>query len=166
MPKIDPIRPTDAEARALARALIAGASHAALAVLDPASGRPTISRIAFGTAPDGTPLSLISTLAQHTTALRANPACALLLGEPGPKGDPLTHPRLSLNATAVFVAPDDPARPRIRAHYLDSHPKAKLYVDFADFAFVLFTPDSALLNGGFGQAFKLTADDLLPPPPK
>jgi putative heme iron utilization protein len=164
MPKIDPIRPTDDEARTLARSLIARASHAALAFSDTAGGRPAISRIAFGTAPDGTPLSLISALAQHTMALKANPACALLLGEPGAKGDPLTHPRLSLNATAVILAPDDPARPAIRAHYLSSHPKAKLYVDFSDFAFVLFPPDSALLNGGFGQAFRLTAADLRPRP--
>jgi putative heme iron utilization protein len=162
MATTDPIRPTDDQARALAQGLIAGAAHAALAVTEAGTGHPLVSRIALGQARDGTPISLVSSLAAHTTALRANPACSLLLGEPGPRGDPLTHPRLTLMATAQFVAPDDDARPTLRADYLASHPKAKLYADFADFAFVLFEVERAFLNGGFGQAFRLTPSDLRP----
>ena len=89
-----------------------------------------------------------------------NPACALLLGEPAAKGDPLTHPRLMLKARASFVTPDDPARPALRDHWLKTHPKSKLYVDFADFAFVRFTLLSALLNAGFGKAHHLTPEEL------
>ncbi|MCZ8133726.1 MAG: pyridoxamine 5-phosphate oxidase, partial [Rhodobacteraceae bacterium] len=47
----DPVAATDDEARALARSLIDGATHAALAVTDPADGTPGISRIAIGRAP-------------------------------------------------------------------------------------------------------------------
>ncbi|ESW59578.1 MAG: pyridoxamine 5-phosphate oxidase [Rhodobacter sp. CACIA14H1] len=156
----DPVAPADAEARALARDLIRGASHAALAVTDPQDGTPAISRIAFGTAPDGGFLTLVSALAPHHAALQAHPACALLLGEPGAKGDPLTHPRLMVKARAAFVAPDDPARATLRDHWLSHHPKAKLYIDFADFAFVRLHPVSALLNGGFARAFRLMPEDL------
>lgn len=156
----DPVATADDDARALARSLIGSATHAALAVTDPADGTPGISRIAFGTAPDGGFLTLVSALAPHHGALRGNPACALLIGEPGAKGDPLTHPRLMVKARAAFVAPDDPARATLRDHWLARHPKAKLYVDFADFAFVRFTPVSALLNGGFARAFRLSAEDL------
>lgn len=155
----DPVAPPDDAARRLARTLMA-ARHAALAVTDPADGTPGISRIAFGTGPDGVPLTLVSALAPHFAALGANPACALLLGEVGEKGDPLTHPRLMVKARAEFVAPDDPARPALRDHWLATHPKAKLYVDFADFAFVRLHPVSALLNGGFARAFRLSPDDL------
>lgn len=155
----DPVQPATAEAIALARALMA-LPHAALAVTDPADGTPAISRIAFGLTPDG-PVTLVSSLAAHFAALQANPACALLLGEPAAKGDPLTHPRLMLKARATFVAPDDPARPALRDHWLVSHPKSKLYIDFSDFAFLRFTPLSALLNAGFGKAHRLTPDDLL-----
>lgn len=95
-------------------------------------------------------------------ALRANPACALLLGEPGEKGDPLTHPRLMIRARARFIAPDDPNRPALRAHWLKGHPKATLYIDLPDFAFVRLEPLSALLNGGFGKAFRFSAEDLCP----
>ncbi len=151
----DPVRDADAEALAMARALLSGAEHAALAVTDPADGLPGISRIAFGFGPEGMPMTLISSLSAHHGALRANPACALMVGEPGPKGDPLTHPRLMIKARADFVPVDDPDRAALRDHWLTAHPKAKLYVDFGDFGFVRFAPVSILLNGGFGKAFRI-----------
>lgn len=157
--KRDPVQPADAEALALARSMM-GAPHAALSWLDPDTGHPSISRIAFGRCPQALPLTLISALAPHFAGLRHDPRCSVLLGEPGERGDPLTHPRLMIRARAVFVAPDDPGRTALRAHWLKGHPKAALYVDFADFAFVRLLPDSALLNGGFGRAFRLTPADL------
>ena len=157
----DPVAAADTEARALARDLLLGASHAALAVVDPSDGMPGISRIAFGLAPEGGFLTLVSALAPHHAALAANPACALLIGEVGGKGDPLTHPRLMIKARASFVATDDPARLALRARWLQDHPKAKLYVDFGDFAFVRLMPVSAFLNGGFARAYRLSAEDIL-----
>lgn len=160
----DPVHPATPEAIALARDLLA-LPHAALAVTD-ADGTPAISRIAFGVSPanlpSAAPLTLISNLAPHFAALQANPACALLLGEPGAKGDPLTHPRLMLKAAARFIAHDDPTRPALRDHWLATHPKSKLYIDFADFAFVRFTLTSALLNAGFGKAHRLPPESLIP----
>lgn len=160
----DPVQPADAEARTLALSLLQGASHAALAYADPATAAPMISRIAFGLGPDGGPITLISALAAHFAGLRANPLCSMMLGEVGDRGDfrgdPLTHPRLMVQARAEFVAADDPARTAMRDQWLAAHPKAKLYVDFADFAFVRLVPQIALLNAGFGKAFRLTAEDL------
>jgi putative heme iron utilization protein len=153
----DPIRPTDDEARALARALLAGARFGALAVIDPASGAPMVSRVAVG-AQDGWPLILVSTLSAHTRALAANPACSLLVGEPGPRGDPLTHPRLTLQARAATAD-----KAALRADWLAQHPKTTLYYDFSDFRLLRLEPSAAFLNGGFGRAFHLTATDLIPP---
>ncbi|MDE3122630.1 MAG: HugZ family protein [Paracoccaceae bacterium] len=158
--KINPIRPTDDEARTLARELLAGARFAALAVIDPSTGGPFVSRVALDLAPDGMPVTLISTLSQHTRALMADPRASLLVGEPGPKGDPLTHPRLTVQARAAFVSRDDPDHVAIRAKYLNEHPKAKLYADFGDFTFVRLHPTGAALNGGFGKAYALGPDDL------
>jgi putative heme iron utilization protein len=160
MAEVNPIRDTDDEARALARRLIDEARFGALGVLDPATGAPVVTRIAIGTTPGGAPLTLISSLAFHTAALRADPRCSLLLGEPGERGDPLTHPRVTLACRADFLPRDEGDHARIRAHYLQTHPKATLYVDFADFSFVVFAVESAALNGGFGKAFRLTASDL------
>jgi putative heme iron utilization protein len=157
-PRPDPFHPADAEGRALARALLDQATTAALAYAD-AEG-PGISRIAIGLDGAGTPLTLISALSAHFTALQATPACALLVGEPADRGDPLNQPRLMLRARAEFLPRS--AHADLRALWLQRHPKAKLYVDFADFAFVRLHPASALLNGGFGKAMRLTPADLRP----
>ncbi|MGV6848328.1 MAG: HugZ family pyridoxamine 5'-phosphate oxidase [Marinibacterium sp.] len=154
----DPIRPTDDEARHLARDLMAKARFAALGVLQ--DGAPMVSRVAFGLGPDGTPLSLVSDLSHHARALRADPACSLLLGEPGQKGDPLTHPRLTIQARARFLDHRAAGYEEMAAHYLRDHPKARLYIGFGDFHFALFSVTSAYLNGGFGKAFILQPVDL------
>ncbi len=158
--RTDPIRPTDDEARALARSLIAGATTAALAFTHPDSGAPFVSRIGLGRAADGTLLTLVSDLSLHTRALTRDPRAALLVGEPGPKGDPLNSPRLSLAVRARFVPGDDPQRKMLREAWLAQHPKAKLYVDFADFRFLALIIEGGALNGGFGRAYKLAPEDL------
>ncbi|MBK5928254.1 HugZ family protein [Rhodobaculum claviforme] len=154
-----PLRPTDDDARALARALIAGADFGALAVVHPDTGLPHVSRVGIATSADGTPVTLVSDLSLHTRALRAAPRACVLLGEPGPRGDPLTHPRLSLDVTAGIVA-RGAEHDTLRARWLARHPKATLYVDFGDFHFVRLVPTGAALNGGFGRAYALTAADL------
>lgn len=156
----DRFAPATEEARALARRLIAGARHAALAVTDAETGLPGISRIGLVTGGGHGLLSLMSDLAPHKAALRADPACALLLGEPGPRGDPLTHPRLSLSARATIIPRDSRDHADLRAQYLAANPKARLYVDLGDFNLVRFVPTGALLNGGFGRAHRLTAQEL------
>lgn len=170
----DPIRPTDDEARALARSLLEQARHAALATLtetdtaapapDPTAAPmvPMVTRIALACDPEGQPLTLVSRLAGHTAPLLTGAPCSLLVGEPGARGDPLTHPRLTLQALPEPVLRGDPAFAALAAHYVAQRPKARLYVDFADFLLVRFRPVSALLNGGFGKAFRLSAADLVP----
>lgn len=151
-----PIRPTTDEARALARRLLAEARHGALGVLDPGTGGPVVSRVAVGLHA-GEPLILVSALAAHAVALRADPRCSLLLGEPG-RGDPLAHPRLTLQARAEAVG-----KAALRAGWLAQHPKSALYFDFADFALLRLRVGEAHLNGGFGRAFRLGPEDLAAP---
>ena len=155
-PRPDPVAAATDDARALARQLMT-AGHAALAWTDAQTGTPGISRVAFADDPEAGPLTLISGLAPHFAALRANPDCALMLGEVGDKGDPMTHPRLMIRARAAFVAAPDPG---MRQRWLARNPKATVYIDLPDFAFVRLIPQSALLNGGFARAFRLTAQDL------
>ena len=159
----DPVNPTDDAARALARDLLASARFAALGVIDPDTGCPVVSRVALALDPAGVPLTLISDLAAHARALVADPRAGLLVGEPGPKGDPLTHPRLSVFVQAEPVARTGADHAALRALWLDRHPKANLYIDFGDFRFLRLRPTGAALNGGFGQAYRLRPEDLLPP---
>ncbi|NHB77793.1 pyridoxamine 5-phosphate oxidase [Rhodobacter calidifons] len=159
MPPKDPVRPADDDARRLAKDLLA-LGHAALAWSDPDTGTPGISRIAFARDPEAGLLTLVSGLAPHFRALRDRPDCALMLGEVGERGDPLSHPRLMIRARAAFVPQDDPARPALRDRWLERSPKARVYIDLPDFAFVRFQPVSALLNGGFARAFHIAPEDL------
>lgn len=159
---MSPVRPTDEEARKMARDLIARARFGALGVLDPGTGLPMVSRIGVVPGPDAQPLALVSDLSHHSRALQENPACSLLLGEPGATGDPLTWPRIGLHGRARFIRHGAPAHAALAAHYLEQQPKAKLYIGFADFALMQMDIDSAHLNGGFGKAFVLTQEDLAP----
>jgi putative heme iron utilization protein len=150
----DPINPTDDSARALAQNLLQNTRFAALAVTHPESGAPYVARTAM-LWHEGALLTLVSTLSLHTKALAKNPACAALIGEPGDKGDPLTHPRMTLMCTAKEVD-----KSAYKATWLAAIPKAQLYYNFSDFRMYALAVSEAHLNGGFGKAFTLGADDL------
>lgn len=158
--KKDVLRETDAEAIRLARTLLRSSRYGAIAVIDPKTGAPLASRVAVATDHDGTPVILVSSLAAHTGGIVADPRCSLLLGEPG-KGDPLAHARITIACHAQKIATDDPRHARIRWRFLSHNPKAKLYAGLGDFAFFRLEPQGASLNGGFGKAYVLTAQDLL-----
>ena len=149
-------KPAHAEAVADAKRLLRLARTAALATLDPASGAPLTTLIGVASDFDGAPLFLMSTLARHTRHLAADPRASLLLTDEPERGDPLNHPRLTLNGR-VEKAPGA----RVRARYLRRNPKAKLYVDFADFAFFRLAVEAVHFNGGFGRADALTPADIL-----
>ncbi|MGI2031519.1 HugZ family protein [Rhizobium panacihumi] len=157
--KPSPIRETDEQARRLARKLLRGARYASLAVIDTESGFPAVSRALLGFDLDGVPVILVSDLASHTVALRNDPRCSIMTGEPG-KGDPLAHARITVFCKAEPVAQGGADHARIRARFVARHRKAELYVDFADFRFFRLVPSSAALNGGFGKAYLLKGEEL------
>ncbi|MDH5531392.1 MAG: pyridoxamine 5-phosphate oxidase [Paracoccaceae bacterium] len=158
--KINPVQDPDEDARALACDLLVQARTAALGVIHPTTHAPYVSRVAILAAPGRAVFSLVSDLSLHCQALRADPRASLLLGDPGPRGDPLNQPRLSIQAVASFVDPATAADQDLRAQWLSRHPKSKLYIDFADFSFVDFTILGANLNGGFAKAYALGPNDF------
>ena len=156
----DPTLPVDDEARHLAKRLMRTARAGALATNDAESGMPFASLVQVGTDLDGSPVILTSQLSVHTRLLEADPRCSLLLSAVG-KGDPLAHPRLTLQAKAGRLERGSPEALQIRRRYLLQHPKAELYVDFPDFAFWRLEVASGSLNGGFGKAYRMAKTDLL-----
>lgn len=156
------IRPTDDEARHLARRLISTAPYVSLAFLDPDSGWPSISRTLVAIDDAGAPFILISALAAHTRALLKDGRCSFLAGEPG-KGDPLAHARISVQAEAHRIDRTAGEHDSLRRAFLARHPKAELYIDFPDFNFFRLMPRSGSLNGGFGRAFLMETSDLFFP---
>ena len=155
----DVLRPVDDEARRIAKTLVRTARFGALATLEPETGVPLASRVAVAPDAAGAPVILMSSLSTHAAALQASPVCSLLLGEPG-KGDPLAHPRITVigKAATIETGTRDPA---MRHRFLARHPKAALYVDFADFAFWRLTMERASLNAGFGKAYALLPTDVV-----
>ncbi|MGL4729460.1 MAG: HugZ family protein [Bosea sp. (in: a-proteobacteria)] len=158
-PKIEPIRPTSEAARAQARTLIRMARSAALATLE-ADGHPFASLTSLATDVDGDPLILISQLSSHTANLARDSRASLLIATSG-KGDPLAHPRLSVQVIARPVARESEEGQLIRRRFLARQPKAALYVDFPDFGFVKLELQRASLNGGFGKAYELMRQDII-----
>jgi hypothetical protein len=156
------IRDTDDDARRQARILLRGSRFAAIGVIDPETGFPFVSRVLLGMDTDGAAVILVSNLSAHTTALLADPRASLLTGEPG-KGDPLAHPRLTLQCTAESVDRESDIHQRLRTRFLARHPKSQLYIDFPDFRFFRLRPERASLNGGFGRAYHLSSADFLIP---
>ena len=155
--RANPIRETDDEARALARDL----SHetlGAVGVLEPATGYPAVSR-ATVIVQDGAPVLLVSDLSHHTRAMAADPRVSVLLGTPPRKGDPLAFPRVTLFGRAAKVGRETADHAALREAWLAAHPKAALYIDFLDFAFWRVAVERASLNGGFGKAYELTAEE-------
>ena len=157
--KIDPIRPTDDDAREMTRLLIQEASFGALGVIEPETGMPLVSRVAIGTDGEGRVISLASDLSFHSKALAVDPRASVMVGEPG-KGDALAHPRVTLIGRMDKIDNASPERAELREIWLKQHPKAQLYVDFADFHFYRLALERAHLNGGFGKAYVLTPEDL------
>ncbi|MCY4288131.1 MAG: pyridoxamine 5'-phosphate oxidase family protein [Aestuariivita sp.] len=153
------IRSTDNEARKVARKLLQQARFAALSVLNEQKA-PFVSRIALYVKTGSAPYSLVSELSNHTQFIKKEAQVSLLIGEPESKGDPLSYPRLTLQADASFVPRDSERFSQMRSDWIEHHPKSQLYADFTDFLFVEFQVKDAYLVAGFGKAYALTAADL------
>jgi len=151
VPEFDPL--------ALAKALLRSVGSAALATLD-AQGAPFASLTTVATDADGRPLFLLSRLAAHTGHLDADARASLLLARIG-RGDALAHPRLTLAGSAQRLERGNAEGERARRRFLNAHPKAALYADFADFSFWRLNPSQAHLNGGFARAAPLSPAKLL-----
>jgi heme iron utilization protein len=141
------------EKGAAARRLMRRCGHVALATnLD---GRPYASLVAIAFALDGSPLLLLSDLAQHTRNLTLDPNISLLFADISESADPLASPRLSLVGNARRS--DDP---REAARFAARHPASAAYAGFGDFRLYRIGIERAHFVAGFGQIDWIAADAL------
>lgn len=149
------------EAARLARHLARASPVAALATLlageGEAVGRPYASLVTAACDHDGTPLLLLSELAEHTANIARDARLSLLFAgglspgglSPGGRGegvdDPLAGPRVTLLGRARRSD-----APRHRARFLARHPAAEAYADFKDFHLYAVAVERAHLVAGFG----------------
>lgn len=148
---------------ATARGLLRSLDRAALGTLmrpdAPDAGSPYTSLVLVAVDHDSSPLLLISTLADHTKNLAANPAVSLLFDGTVGLDEPLTGPRVSVQGQAAKT--DDE---RLKARFVARHPGAAMYAGFKDFAFWRVSVSRAHLVAGFGRIHWFGADALLYPP--
>jgi putative heme iron utilization protein len=138
------------------RQMLRAAGTATLATALPPDGHPHASLVEVAWDLDGSPVLLLSGLAEHSRALAADPRAALLIDGTAGRDEPLTGPRLSL---AGRVAPDP--TPRLADRYRRRHPGAARYAGFGDFAIRRMTLTRAHLVAGFGKIRWLAAPELL-----
>lgn len=142
----------------VAKSLLRRRREGALATLMRDGGAPYCSLVNLASAPDGSPVLLISRLAVHTRNLLADPRVSLMLDERA-AGDPLQGARIMLMGEAVAA---DPAElPTLRRRYLAAHPGAEAYIDFKDFSLFRIITSGAHLVAGFGRIVDLAASDYL-----
>ena len=146
------------EAIADAKRLMRLARTASLATLAPETGAPLATLVGIASDFDGAPLFLMSTLSRHTRHVQTDPRVSVLLTQPPGRGDPLNHPRLTLNGRLLPAA-----APNARSRYLRRNPKAALYAGFADFGMFRLEIEGVHFNGGFGRAAPLAPADILAP---
>jgi heme iron utilization protein len=150
----------DFDAAAVAKLLLRTSRAGALATIDRNTGHPFASLVNVAADVDGAPLILISRLSTHTANLEKDSRASLLLSSSG-RGDPLTHPRLTVLGDFAPIARRDPSEPRLRRRFLARHPKSEIYAGFADFSFWRLAVVSAHLNAGFARAADLKASDVI-----
>ena len=125
------------------------------AVAADAAGWPYPSLVLVAFDHDGSPLLLLSTLADHTRNLLTDGRVGLLFDGTAGLAQPLTGARLSVLGRAERS--DDPIH---RQRYLRRHPDAAFYAGFADFAVYRVAVERAHLVAGFGRIHWLSAAEL------
>lgn len=108
---------------------------------------------------DGCPLLLISTIAEHTKNIVANPRVSLIAFDPA-SADMQASARLTLLGEARLIDKQDGA---LRDRYLRYFPQAKQYFDMHDFLFHRIDVAQARYIGGFGNIHWLAGAALHPP---
>ena len=144
------------------RDLVRGLDKAALATVLPNENGtwPYASLVLVALAQDLSPILLMSDLAVHSQAIRADNRVSLLFDGTAGLDQPLTGPRVTLMGRAEQTGDE-----RLKTRFLARHPDAAMYAGFGDFQFYRVALERAHLVGGFGKIRWLTAAELLPAPP-
>jgi len=126
-----------------------------------AAGSPSVFAIPYGSVADfadtdpstGAPYLLLSDLERNIINWNSNPGCSLSIHTPINESDPdqdaMTLPRTTLVGTLQLVSDSD--LKHAQAVYLQKHPMAEFWIDFADFHMYQFKVTDVYWVGGFGD---------------
>ena len=140
-----------------ARHLLASCRHGVLSTISvDLPGYPFGSITPYVTSHAGEPLILISTLAQHTRNILADPRVSLTVHDAA-NPDVQAAARLTWVGEAVKV---DPADAGARARYMRYFPEAEGYFEAHDFDLYRLTLKRARYIGGFGRIFWVEPEEM------
>jgi len=136
--------------------LLHSVDHGTLATLSvQLPGYPFATLLPFAPDEAHRPVFLISTLAEHTRNLVADPRASLMVSEPG-VSNVLTGARLTLVGDVLPFVPSEAHVER----YLRYHPDAADYLALGDFAFYRLAPKRLRLIAGFGRMGWIEEEEL------
>ncbi|HXP95905.1 MAG TPA: pyridoxamine 5'-phosphate oxidase family protein [Telmatospirillum sp.] len=152
-PPIPPPADPDSAARLalVVRMLLRQADRAALGTILADRGTPYVSLVGVATDVDGTPILLLSRLAEHTRSILKDSHVSLLIDGAAGFVNPQQGPRITLQGRVEAGQGD-----RLGRRFLARHPAAALYAGFADFSFYRLLVERIHWVGGFGRAQWLT----------
>jgi putative heme iron utilization protein len=131
-----------------ARTLVSLASVATLATLSD-DGTPWASLVGYAALQDGSPVLMVSTLAEHGRNLERDTRASLVVASREQRKDPLAAGRVTL--AGRVVRPTGEAEEIARAAYLASVPASSIYVEFGDFSLYVLEVDRVRWVGGYGR---------------
>ena len=126
-------------------------------------GYPFGSLTPFVTTREGVPVVYVSSIAQHTRNLLADPRVSLTVVEPG-GGNQQALGRVTVVGDAAEVSADE--RAEVAARYFRFFPEAEGYAGTHDFAFYSIDVRRVRYIGGFGQIFWVEPEDWQLPTPE
>jgi putative heme iron utilization protein len=146
------------------RSLVTRAHVLSLATMD--GGAPALSLVPYAVAFGPARLYvLLSELAAHTAALRADARCGWMIHEPVRGDDPRGGhglARVTARATARFLSRDEAREAGAEGLYRGRFAVADTLLGLRDFHFCELAPTAGTVAfvQGFGRAYRVTGDDF------
>ena len=131
-----------------ARTLVSAVTVGYLATVGE-NGDPWCSLVVYGPDPQGSPVLLVSTMAEHGRNLAGDPRASVGINDPAAPGDPLDRPRITLAGRAVRPQ-GDAAEAALDAH-VAAIPGARLYAGWDDFSVWVLEVERVRWVGGFAR---------------
>jgi hypothetical protein len=128
------------------------------------AGWPFGSLAPYALHADGTPIVLLSEIAQHTKNLRRDPRLSMFVCDPRPTGDPQASWRVTVLGRARPLERGEPELEEIQARYRDRVPNAPSYLGTHDFTYFALEPVRVRAIGGFGAIRWLEPEGILRDP--
>ncbi len=141
-----------------ARTLLAN-SHVAALGSTSEDGTPWASLVAYAALPDGNPVLMISTLAEHGQNLQRDKRASLMVAHDPKELDQLAHGRVTIAGDAELLEEGSDLWADARTAYLTAIPAANAYERFGDFGIWVIKADRVRWVGGYGRMDWVTIED-------